>query len=159
MLFRSSSHNPLLEDSRDVWIAHRRRVKDNDSSDDGGSGHDDDDASCWETTIESLLKRQNGNRVDKTPLAPRSRRGRRDYSDKNHAVAVPVSNGNLKAVFGSKPPVRTAFVTEDEVYELFRNRLDGSSPASVLLLQRYNECRIGGYSNSSHDYIPTAPTF
>ena len=165
----TSSHNPLLEDSRDVWIAHRRRSNeqifvndDNDSSDDDGGNsnggyNEDDDDSCWATTIESLLRHQNGNRVDETPVAPRSRRGREGNGEKNLAVAV--SNRNLKAVFGSKPPVRTVFVREDELYELFRDRLDGSAPASVILLQRYLECRIGGYSNSDYDYIPAAPTF
>ena len=154
----TSSHNPLLENSRDVWIAHRRRwneqvfVNDNNDSSDtkgGTSGYNKDDCnedSCWATAIELLLRYQNRNCVDETPVSPRSWRKREITGYKNLAVAV--SNSNLKAVFGSKPPVQTAFVKEDELYELLRDRLDGSAvPASFILLQRYLECRISGYLN------------
>lgn len=54
-----------------------------------------------------------------------------------------VHNDNLKSIFGSKPPLFTVFVDESELFELFQSCLDGSTPASVVLLRRYLRYRIG----------------
>jgi len=120
--------NPRSDDCRDVWLGHRRRaqetrvfVQEEDSDTDSDS--DSGDEYTW-STIESLLRHQNKNRVDATPLGALGGKSC-------------VSNKNLRAVFGSKPPVYTVFVLESELYELFQNKLDGSIPASVVLLRHY----------------------
>jgi hypothetical protein len=107
--------DPTVEDCRDVWIAHRRRVKDRDPR-----GRHNNHVS----TIESLLKHQNKNRVHESPLGAQGGK---------HSV----DNKNMRTIFGSKPPVFTIFCTESELFELFQNKLDGSIPASVVLLRRY----------------------
>ncbi|KAG7348099.1 hypothetical protein IV203_016804 [Nitzschia inconspicua] len=108
------AHDPQVEDCRDVWIGHRRRFQGKSLS-----------------TLESLLKRQNKNRVFASPLGgPKS-------------SSTDIGNGNLKAVFGEKPPLFTVFVTESEIFELLRTELKGGSPASVVLLRRYLRYRIG----------------
>ena len=123
--------NPLLEDCRDVWIGHRRRarerrvyVQEEDSISVSDSDSDDEYAL---TTIEALLRHQNKNRIDTSPLG---------------AQKSCVNNDNLRDVFGQKPPVYTVFVLESELYELFQTKLDGSIPASVVLLRHYLKYRI-----------------
>jgi hypothetical protein len=130
----TKEYNPRSEDCRDVWIAHRRRaqekrllVQEDDS--DADSDTDSDDEYAF-TTIESLLRHQNKNRVDPSPLGAQGGKSA-------------VSNDNIKFVFGSKPPVYTVFVLESDLYELFQNKLDGSIPASVVLLRHYLKYRIG----------------
>lgn len=108
--------DPTVEDCRDVWIAHRRRVKDHDHE--RGVSYDS------LSTIESLLKHQNKNRIHESPLGAQGGK---------HSV----NNKNMRTIFGSKPPVFTIFCTESELFELFQNKLDGSIPASVVLLRRY----------------------
>ena len=130
----TTESNPRSDDCRDVWIAHRRRaqekrllVQEDDS--DADSDTDSDDEYAF-TTIESLLRHQNKNRVDPSPLGAQGGKSA-------------VSNDNLKFVFGSKPPVYTVFVLESDLYELFQDKLDGSIPASVVLLRHYLKYRIG----------------
>ena len=48
-----------------------------------------------------------------------------------------VHNGNLRAVFGERPPMHTLFVLESEVYELLSQLEEQRIPASALLLERY----------------------
>ncbi|KAL3905192.1 MAG: hypothetical protein SGILL_009775 [Bacillariaceae sp.] len=111
----TAAFDPKVEDCRDVWIGYRRRVQ-----------------SQSRSTLESLLQRQNKNRAFPSPLGgPQS-----NESD--------VNNGNLKAVFGAKPPLFTVFVTESELFELIRNECKTrGSPVSVVLLRRYLRYRIG----------------
>eukprot|EP00536_Pseudo-nitzschia_multiseries_P004533 jgi/Psemu1/323515/estExt_fgenesh1_pg.C_750027 len=131
---RTKDYDPRAEDCRDVWIAHRRRshkkAATHDDDDDGDEDDKDDEYS--QTTIESILRHQNKGRVDVSPLGPHGGNSRSS-----------VTNQNLKAVFGSKPPVYTVFCLESELYELFQSRLDGSIPASVALLRHYLRYRIG----------------
>jgi hypothetical protein len=108
------AHDSRVEDCRDVWIGHRRRFQGKSLS-----------------TLEGLLKRCNKNRAFASPLGgPKS-------------SASDIRNGNLKAVFGEKPPLFTVFVTESEIFELLRNEARGGSPISVVLLRRYLRYRIG----------------
>jgi hypothetical protein len=130
----TKDYNPRSEDCRDVWIAHRRRAKEKrllvqEDDSDADSDTDSDDEYAF-TTIESLLRHQNKNRVDPSPLGAQGGKSA-------------VSNDNLKFVFGSKPPVYTVFVLESDLYELFQKKLDGSIPASVVLLRHYLKYRIG----------------
>jgi len=114
--------DPSLEDCRDVWIAHRRRVV-HEVDIDGDEEDDNNNKFSW-TTIESLLKHQNKGRVHLSPLGAQGGK---------HSV----NNENLRAVFGSKPPIYTVFCMESELYELFQSKLDGTIPASVALLRHY----------------------
>jgi hypothetical protein len=110
--------DPRIEDCRDVWIGHRRRGKAKSSS----------------STIESVLRHQNKGRADKSPLGGEVARKSKQGG---------IDNGNLKAVFGEKPPVSTVMVTESDLFELFQTQLDGSNPASIVLLRRFLRQRIG----------------
>ncbi|OEU14618.1 hypothetical protein FRACYDRAFT_262028 [Fragilariopsis cylindrus CCMP1102] len=130
----TTESNPRSDDCRDVWIAHRRRAQEKrllvqEEDSDADSDTDSDDEYAF-TTIESLLRHQNKNRVDPSPLGAQGGKSA-------------VSNDNLKFVFGSKPPVYTVFVLESDLYELFQDKLDGSIPASVVLLRHYLKYRIG----------------
>mmetsp|Transcript_29175 Transcript_29175/g.78943 ORF Transcript_29175/g.78943 Transcript_29175/m.78943 type:complete len:645 (-) Transcript_29175:408-2342(-) len=133
---RTRDYDPRVEDCRDVWIAHRRRIHKkvilNQDLDESNDDDDDDDDEYSRTTIESILRHQNKGRVDASPL------GAQGGSSRSI-----VNNQNLKAVFGSKPPVYTAFCLESELYEIFQARLDGSIPASVALLRHYLRYQIG----------------
>lgn len=122
----SANFDPKVEDCRDVWIAHRRRVRDRGS--DGEYLYDDSNNNTAGedevTTLESLLRHQNKGRVHLSPLGAQGGK---------HSV----NNQNLRIIFGSKPPVYTVFCMESELYELFQTKLDGSIPASVALLRHY----------------------
>mmetsp|Transcript_20846 Transcript_20846/g.49493 ORF Transcript_20846/g.49493 Transcript_20846/m.49493 type:complete len:559 (+) Transcript_20846:405-2081(+) len=116
--------SPQLESCRDIWIAHRRRHR----------------SSNGDSTIESLLKHQ---------LREQNER-RRANGGTAMSMDTPlgnpnqrIHNGNMKDVFGSKPPLFTVFVDESDLFELFQSCLDGSTPASVVLLRRYLRYRIG----------------
>jgi hypothetical protein len=111
-------YDPRLEDCRDVWIGHRRRGK----------------ASKSSSTIESVLKHQNKGRVDRSPLGG-------ELAKKNKQGGI--DNGNLNAVFGDRPPVTTVMVMESDLFELFQSELDGTNPASIVLLRRYLKQRVG----------------
>lgn len=120
---RSTQHfDPALEKCRDVWIAHRRRFQDLIFVPDENDGVADDKFS-W-TTIESLLHHQNKGRVHLSPLGAQGGK---------HSI----NNENMRTVFGSKPPVRTVFCLESDLFQLFQNKLDGTIPASVALLRHY----------------------
>ncbi|KAL3920285.1 MAG: hypothetical protein SGILL_003340, partial [Bacillariaceae sp.] len=111
----SADFDPRVEDCRDIWIGHRRRVQGQSRS-----------------MLESLLQRQNKNRAFPSPLGG----AKSDSSD--------IHNGNLKAVFGEKPPLFTVFVTESELFELIRSECrNRASPVSVVLLRRYLRYRLG----------------
>lgn len=110
--------DPRAEDCRDVWIGHRRRGR----------------ATSPTSTVESLLRHQNKGRVDASPLGGEAAR------TKKHGG---IDNGNLNAVFGDKPPVCTVMILESDLYELFQNQLNGSTPASIVLLRRFLRHRIG----------------
>ena len=116
----TTNYDQALEDCRDVWLAHRRRAV---NDDDNSSNNNSNDAT-WMTTLESLLIHQNKGRIHPSPLGAQGGK---------HII----TNQNMRTVFGSKPPVYTIFCTESELYELFQNQLDGSIPASVVLLRRY----------------------
>lgn len=126
--------NPQLESCRDIWIAHRRHRRSS------GTCSREHDGSQNESTIESLLKYQ---------LREQNKK-RRANGGTAMSMDTPlgnpnqkIHNGNLKNVFGSKPPLFTVFVDESELFELFQSCLDGSTPASVVLLRRYLRYRIG----------------
>jgi hypothetical protein len=111
----AAEYDPKVEDCRDVWVGHRCRVQ-----------------SQSRSTLESLLQRQNKNRAFHSPLGG----SKSDTAD--------IHNGNLKAVFGEKPPHFTVFVTESELFELIRSECKiRGSPASVVLLRWYLRYRIG----------------
>mmetsp|Transcript_2181 Transcript_2181/g.3582 ORF Transcript_2181/g.3582 Transcript_2181/m.3582 type:complete len:545 (+) Transcript_2181:133-1767(+) len=110
----TQAFNPQVEDCRDIWIGHRRRVR----------------GEC-PSTIESVLRSHNKGRTFASPL------GGEVSSSKD------IHNGNLKAVFGEKPPLFTVFVTENDLFEIFQNSLSHNSPASVVLLRQYLRHRIG----------------
>jgi len=130
----SPNFNPRIEDCRDVWMAHRRRVQEqvpvHEALDNNSDGDDDGDNEHSWTTTESLLRHQNKGRVYASPLGAQGGKSS-------------VTNENLKVVFGSKPPVYTVFVMESELFEVFQNQLDGSIPASVALLRHYLRYQIG----------------
>lgn len=129
--------NPRMESCRDIWIAHRRRDGGYPSS---GSfnqhGNPDDNESTIESLLKHQLREQNEKRLASggtamsmcTPLGSPKQR---------------INNENLRTVFGAKPPLFTVFVDESELFELFQSCLDGSTPASVVLLRRYLRYRIG----------------
>ncbi len=121
----TTNYDPRVEDCRDVWIAHRRRVRDRGNDEDYFLDYSNNNTSDEEiTTLESLLRHQNKGRVHQSPLGAQGGK---------HSV----NNQNLRIIFGQKPPVYTVFCLESELYELFQNKLDGSIPASVALLRHY----------------------
>ncbi len=106
------THDPALENCRDVWMGYRRRGVVN-------SGR---------SRLEALLQRGNKGHVDVTPLGG---------AGTKQAERMTVDNHNLRVVFGDKPPLFTLLVQEEEIYRVLHSNVSNVSPASIVLMRHY----------------------
>ena len=103
----TSAFSPKVQDSRDIWLAVRRR-------------HDE------LSVTETLLTRKGGNNKDDNSHAS-------PLGVKKNAV----HNQNMRAVFGELPPIQTIFLMENDVYEILSQHKNGPLPPSVVLIQQF----------------------
>jgi hypothetical protein len=104
-------HDPTIEECRDVWIGYRAR------------------GPSLRSPLEDLLIHINKGYVDPSPL------GGKHHSSSSAPVAV--TNDNLRAVFGDRPPLFTLFVSEQRLYNLLQSQTHTKCPASITLMREF----------------------
>lgn len=119
----------IEEDSRDIWLAVRKV----------GNNHSLEQSNVDTTSLlDSILcvdtkwKNNNKNLGKKSPIG-----------DQKGLV----TNDNVAAIYGDKPPLKTVVVNERVAYTLVRSAqesssIESSNPASILLLQEFLFKRI-----------------